>query len=1240
MHLGGQRLSRMYLDKKNLYLLLICGLFGTAPLWAVELKEAEITALKNIVEHDTGEGKGAAPAHASEKIYEKSKVSTAAASMAELTFADTSITRVGSNTSFSFQSKERLVKLDKGTILINTPPGAGGATVDCGGVTAAVTGTTFMASVDGNGNKMFVLLEGAGGMKVTAGGKTTIVRAGQAASVGGGDGGGKKEDSSGGPGEKKAGGDKPSADTKESGGSKEPGGDSAGAGDGGKPKAAAPTPAADKGPGEGSAGGGKPPAAPTIQVFDVDVQKVVASTPLIQAFEKPLPSAQKIQATVDVQQAKMSEGKMESLGVEIVAVKADGDVLVGTPKVVAEAPPKKEEPKADAPAKKEDVVAKKEEVAGKKEDVGMKPEPKADPKMAGGPAPDNLDISTAAGPGAGAPPAPSGTSVAAAIPPPPPAAPSIQPPPVNIGQIVNQRPQELAPIVLTVRANDASRAFGAPNPDFGFSITAGGLLAGHSVVTDLRTMANNFSEVSGGPFGITFEGLRILDGSGGNVTSRYNLTKVSGSLTIFQAEQSVNFALPSNLTFGTEAGLVAGVRGGVVSFEVLSGPAKIENGKLVPDSGTGTVVVKAVTPGDANYRGAEAQQTITLAKAGQTLSFGNGPALSLLTGGTYTAPIPTGGLSDLNLSILETDGRAVLGSDSITVGKIYGANSFTMRASASENTSYLKAQQELVIQIKEDEAGIILSNPLRVLAGANSIPLMAAFDKYFYFVSAVPGSTGALESYFINAPGVYDPAGTESRYIQLVDTQKVELATESQDFDFFAAQAIKMTDKNGNDNIFLKDSLSLTPSRKDLFFYANQVVLGKQAAGFSGSTSNPLAMDESFMEFWDGGWRDWAVLGGSVQGGVTLKLPSSKEKVGFVAGTGGISIQGVTVGANGAALEVLTSGNLLVQAVAFLDLSSTRATSFESSGSIQMGATTEELAALETSAGQYSTLGKMATVTLGAAVVGDSLTAQVSAAAQEALQEEKQVRIESGGSVSAAGEAISTGIAVVRSATGLEMRDVVIRGFGQIELAKGLGSDSLAPRVLVSGSSVRDFKIKELVGAFINADSKIQMAALDDSGELAGTMVVRNGLPVNRQLAGVLDKSITDSRKNLLVDAQTVSLAAKRLEFQNTTIAAMSAINARANTVLLNNANFTVISQNGMINFYTQQGLVNRTYGSEVGSDNGMLNFSGVNNFTIFNNSFTVRDQATLNQHYGSNILDINQNGNRPEAGKVNVLKM
>jgi hypothetical protein len=616
-------------------------------------------------------------------------------------------------------------------------------------------------------------------------------------------------------------------------------------------------------------------------------------------------------------------------------------------------------------------------------------------------------------------------------------------------------------------------------------------------------------------------------------------------------------------------------------------------------------------------------------KAPDPTLFGRAPEGTIVIGdpnNPFTISLSTA-LKNAARAVFTVTIGSITVSDSFSVGS--GATSFSILGSSIPDPRiYAKGQTAVVSLTLPGTIGTITqtikldsrplsdpvvkaANPLRALMTLKDIPMLTSFDKYFYFVGAIPGSMGALEKYFINAPGAYDPTGTASQYIQLANTQKVELATdgEMQDFDFFAAQAIRMDSSISN--------LPSNSSRGDVFFYANQVLLGKQTAGFSGTTLNPLSMDDSFMEFWDGGWRDWAVLGGSVQGGVTLELPSSKEKVGFVAGTSGISIQGVTLGANEAALEVLTSGNLLVQAASFLDLSPVRETSFESLGLIQMGATTSELAAL---------------ATLETSVGADGAV-QSSRAAQEALQEQKQVRI-----VSGAGEYNSTGIAVIRSATGLEMRDVVIRGFDDIKLTKGL--EDSAPRVLVSGSSVRDFKIKELVGAFINADSKIQMAALDASGELAGTMKVENGLPVNRQLAGVLDKSTPDSLKNILVDAQTVSLAAKRLEFQNTTIAAMSAINARANTVLLNNANFTVIAQNGMINFYTQQGLVNRTYGSEVGSDNGKLNFTGVNSFRIGNNSFTVQDQATLNQHYGNNIVDMNQNFGRPEAGKVNVLKM
>ena len=294
---------------------------------AAEFKEAEITTIKNMVEHDAGTG--SVPAKVSEKIQEKSKVSTAAASMAELTFADSSITRMGANTQFSFQSKERLVKLEQGSVLVNTPPGKGGAVVDCGGVTGAVSGTTFLASRDASGGVMFVMLEGSGTLKVTVptgGGGTVVkeIRPGQAASVGSATVKAAEKANAGGP---------PPGPEPESG----------------SPRTAA--------------------KAEAIQVFDVDVKKIVETAPLIREFKTELPSMEKIEKTIEVQQAAVKEGRMEKLEVEVVAVKEDGDVLVGSPRI---------------DEKDMRIVNSREERAGGKPPAG-----------------DNLDIDTAAGPGAG-----------------------------------------------------------------------------------------------------------------------------------------------------------------------------------------------------------------------------------------------------------------------------------------------------------------------------------------------------------------------------------------------------------------------------------------------------------------------------------------------------------------------------------------------------------------------------------------------------------------------------------------------------------------------------------------------------------------------------------------------------------------------------------------------------------------------------------------------------------------------
>lgn len=270
---------------------------------AVEFKEAEITTLKNEVQHDAGTG--SAPAKMNEKIGQNSKLTTAAASMAELTFADSSITRLGANSLFSFQSKERLIKLDQGSILVNTPPGKGGATVDCGGVTGAVSGTTFMASRDSSGNVMFVMLEGSGVLKVTvstpAGTVSKEIRPGQAATVG-------------------SAAAKVAADS--------------GSTPGGGTDTKAPASSADSGE-----AGDKPTAktaAPSIQVFDVDVKKIVESAPLIREFKTELPSMEKIEVTIEKQQTAVKEGKLERLEVEVVALKEDGDLLIGAPRVNSE----------------------------------------------------------------------------------------------------------------------------------------------------------------------------------------------------------------------------------------------------------------------------------------------------------------------------------------------------------------------------------------------------------------------------------------------------------------------------------------------------------------------------------------------------------------------------------------------------------------------------------------------------------------------------------------------------------------------------------------------------------------------------------------------------------------------------------------------------------------------------------------------------------------------------------------
>lgn len=110
---------------------------------AAPLREASVTRIINDVRiMDTAGAQRAATL--TETVRERQAVVTGLQSRAELLFPDQTLTRLGANTVFTFKEGTRAMDLQRGTMLLQVPKGAGGAQIKTAAVTAAITGTTLM----------------------------------------------------------------------------------------------------------------------------------------------------------------------------------------------------------------------------------------------------------------------------------------------------------------------------------------------------------------------------------------------------------------------------------------------------------------------------------------------------------------------------------------------------------------------------------------------------------------------------------------------------------------------------------------------------------------------------------------------------------------------------------------------------------------------------------------------------------------------------------------------------------------------------------------------------------------------------------------------------------------------------------------------------------------------------------------------------------------------------------------
>ncbi len=142
------------------------------PAAADTLRTANVTAAVNEVQVYPGSSNPHSAA-VGEKVATPSSVQTGRQSRTELTFNDSTITRLGQNSVFSFREGGRNVELKQGSVLLQVPKNAGGATIRTATVTAAITGTTVMFEYNSGKWIKLLTLEGTQHLSIN-GSKTSV----------------------------------------------------------------------------------------------------------------------------------------------------------------------------------------------------------------------------------------------------------------------------------------------------------------------------------------------------------------------------------------------------------------------------------------------------------------------------------------------------------------------------------------------------------------------------------------------------------------------------------------------------------------------------------------------------------------------------------------------------------------------------------------------------------------------------------------------------------------------------------------------------------------------------------------------------------------------------------------------------------------------------------------------------------------------------------------------------------
>jgi len=164
-------------------------------------------------------------------------------------------------------------------------------------------------------------------------------------------------------------------------------------------------------------------------------------------------------------------------------------------------------------------------------------------------------------------------------------------------------------------------------------------------------------------------------------------TNVVRTVTAQKANPTTNFgAAPTPTYLGGNFTVSATTNSdGTLTYSYVSGPCAQVTGATFSSNGAGTCVVQANTASTTNFNAGSVQQSVTIAKASQTITFA-APASPATYNTTFSvSPTSTSGLT---VTVTPSGACSILGS---TVTMTSGTGTCTLTASQAGNTNYSAA---------------------------------------------------------------------------------------------------------------------------------------------------------------------------------------------------------------------------------------------------------------------------------------------------------------------------------------------------------------------------------------------------------------------------------------------------------------------------------------------------------------------------------------------------------------------